>query len=331
MKKFKKWMAYLVILVVLVIVAGASYLTLALPNVGKPEKLQVELTPKRIARGKYLANNVSVCIDCHSARQWNLFAGPIDTNIIGAGGEKFDERVSFPGTVYVPNITPANLKSWTDGELYRAITTGVKKDGSAIFPIMPYTSYGKMDKEDIYSIIAYLRTLKPHAGSFPKRQLNFPLNLLVNTMPQKAVAGKVPDTANTLKYGEYLVMAAACADCHTKAVQGKPVQGMDFAGGNEYNLGTGFTLSSANITPDKKTGIGLWTKEQFIARFRQFADSTAKPARVKPGDFQTIMPWWRYGGMSEKDLAAVYTYLRTVKPVNNAIVKFRPNSVAEKN
>ncbi|MFD0792236.1 c-type cytochrome [Mucilaginibacter litoreus] len=322
MKKFKKWAAYIAVVIVLVIVAAIAYVALALPNVGEAPNLKVAITPQRLERGKYLANYVAVCIDCHSSRKWNEFAGPIDTNHIGAGGEKFDSRVSFPGEVFVPNITPFNLKNWTDGEIYRAITTGVKKDGSAIFPIMPWQSYSKMDPEDVYSIIAYLRTLTPHEAVYPKRKLNFPLNLLVNTMPQKAQPGKVPALKDTLKYGAYLVQTAACRDCHTKADKGKPIPGMELAGGNEYNLGEMGVLQSANITPDI-TGIKSWSKEQFIARFKQFDSSRAKATPVKTGEFQTIMPWWRYSGMSESDLSAIYTYLRTVKPVKNKVIKFR--------
>jgi hypothetical protein len=127
MKRIKKWMAYIAITVTLIIVVAISYVTFALPNVGEPQNIKVDLTPQRIEHGKYLANNVAACVDCHSTRKWDVFAAPIDSAVLGAGGEKFDGRINFPGEVYVPNITPANLKNWTDGELYRAITTGVKK------------------------------------------------------------------------------------------------------------------------------------------------------------------------------------------------------------
>jgi mono/diheme cytochrome c family protein len=320
---------YTVITVILVIIGGIAYITLALPNVGKPEDIKIALTPQRVARGNYLANHVVVCVDCHSTRNWSRFAGPIDTAVIGAGGEKFDRTVGFPGEVYVPNITPAHLKDWTDGELYRAITTGVKKDGSAIFPIMPWQYYGKMDREDVYSIIAYIRTLTPRSTQFPERKLNFPLNLLVNTMPQKATGGKRPDESDTLKYGAYLVQSAACKDCHTQAVDGKLIAGMDFAGGKEYGMPGGGKLRSSNITPDKKTGIGTWTKEQFVDRFAQYGNGTAKPVAVKKGEYQTIMPWWKYGGMKTADLEAMYAYLKTVKAVNNKVVKFENKPTAK--
>jgi len=89
MKKFLKYTAYLVIAVVLIVIAGVSYITLALPNVGKPEDIKVDATPQRIERGKYLANHVTLCMDCHSTRDWTKFAGPMLEGTDGKGGEKF--------------------------------------------------------------------------------------------------------------------------------------------------------------------------------------------------------------------------------------------------
>jgi hypothetical protein len=324
MKKLKKWAAYTALLILLAIVIGLSYIMLVLPDVGKPEDLKVELTPQRIEHGKYLAIHVSACMDCHSPHDWTKFAGPVDSTRLGAGGQKFDKGVGFPGEVIVPNITPFNLSTWTDGEIFRAITTGVKKDGSAIFPLMPWPYYSKMDKEDIYSIIAFLRTLKPQNTSYPKSKLDFPLNILVHTMPQKASLGTRPAEQDTIKYGEYMVQSAGCKDCHSQDKQGKLIAGLEFAGGHEYKV-NGNTLRSANITPDASTGIGKWTRADFIARFRSMSDQSTA-VHVGASDFQTIMPWWEYSKLKEADLNAIYAYLRTVKPVNNKVVKFEVNS-----
>jgi mono/diheme cytochrome c family protein len=321
MKAFKKWILITVITIVIVVTALVSYVTLALPNVGAPEDIKIAYTPQRIAHGKYLANQVAVCMDCHSGHDWTKFTGPADTNQLGIGGMKFDAGVGFPGEVYVPNITPHNLKNWTDGEIFRAITTGVKKDGSAIFPIMPWLSYSKMDREDVYDIIAYIRTLKSQEASYPARKLDFPLNILVHTMPQKASLGKRPAESDTLKYGQYLVQSAACQDCHTQENHGTQLPGMEFAGGRPFQINGG-TVRSSNITPDIKTGIGTWTKEQFLTRFAMYADSHYQPAAVSPGDFQTVMPWIMYGHMQKADLEAIYKYLKTIKVVNNQVVKF---------
>lgn len=320
MKKLGK--VIIIVLIVVLIAAGAalSYVKFALPDIGEAPDLKVEITPARLERGEYLATHVSACVDCHSTRDWTRFAGPIEPGSIGSGGELFDQKIGFPGEVYVPNITPYHLKEWTDGELYRAIAGGVKKDGSAIFPIMPYKFYGQMDKEDIYSIIAYIRTLPAKETGVPERKLNFPLNFLVNTMPSKADPRPVPSENSQVAYGAYLVNAAACKDCHTKKDNGTPLEGMDYAGGSPFQLTQG-TVYSSNITPDNDTGIGKWTREQFVTRFKSHEDPSAAKV-LADGDRQTIMPWTVYGGMKVKDLEAMYAYLRTVKPVNNEVIPF---------
>jgi cytochrome c553 len=127
-------------------------------------------------------------------------------------------------------------------------------------------------------------------------------------------------------YGRYLSMIASCADCHTPAEKGEPVPGMDYAGGFEFKF-PGGTVRSLNITPDPETGIGIWTKEDFVARFKAFADSASQNVPVTMNEFNTPMPWIMYAGMSDEDLGAIYTYLRTLKPVKNQVEKFTANPV----
>ncbi|UFH34052.1 c-type cytochrome [Flavobacterium acetivorans] len=203
-----------------------------------------------------------------------------------------------------------------------AISTGVSKDGSALFPVMPHPNYGKMDKEDLISIIAYLRTFEPIKNDVPKSKADFPMNFIINTIPQKASFSKIPDTKNTVVYGEYLYNAAACFECHTKKDKGAPVAGMELAGGFEFPMPTGGVVRSANITPDKETGIGNWTEQQFVSRFKIYADGTYVPVKVRKGDANTIMPWTMYGKMKTEDLKAIYAYLKTIKPIKNEVVKF---------
>lgn len=321
MKTSQKLTLYSIAVIVLLIIVVVSYITLALPNVGDAENIKVELTPARISRGDYLVNHVALCVDCHSKRDWARFAAPMEPQTAGGGGELFDRKVGFPGEVYVPNITPYNLKNWTDGELFRAITTGERKDGSAIFPLMPWPYYSKMSREDIYSIIAYIRTLKPIKSSYAKSKLNFPLNILVHTMPQKATLGVIPPLTDTVKYGEYVCTAAGCKECHSQSNNGKITPGMEFAGGHEY-LVNGMILRSSNITPDKKSGIGNLSEADFVSLFKSFKDP-AKADSVQYEGFQTIMPWYDYAGMTDGDLKAIYAYLRTLKPKNNKVVTFQ--------
>jgi len=51
---------------------------------------------------------------------------------------------------------------------------------------MPYPNYGRMDKEDIYSMIAYIRSLAPIENEVPESKPDFPMNFIINTIPVKA-------------------------------------------------------------------------------------------------------------------------------------------------
>ncbi|HEX9513906.1 MAG TPA: c-type cytochrome [Puia sp.] len=314
----------LVILLVIIVLAGGLilYVKAALPNVGSPQDLAIQRSPGRIAHGEYLANHVAACMDCHSQRDWSIYGGPLKPGTFGAGGEKFGKEIGFPGALYSSNITPAAIGSWTDGELFRAITTGVNKDGKALFPLMDYHSYGRMDPEDIMSIIAYIRTLPAMKSDIPARQLDFPLNLLVNTFPSRANPEKIPDSNNIMAYGRYLTTMADCVECHSKVNKGSRVEGSELGGGRAFNFPNGTVVTSANITPDKETGIGNWDRSLFIRKFRQYADSSYQPRQVGANDFNTPMPWLAYSKMREKDLAAIYAYLQTVKPLHNAVRTF---------
>jgi mono/diheme cytochrome c family protein len=114
------------------------YIKIAMPNVGSAPDIKIDATPERLALGEYLAYHVTVCIDCHSRRDWSRFSGPPAEGTIGMGGDLFDQKYGFPGTYYAKNITPSGISRYADGELFRVITTGVDKEGKALFPVMPF-------------------------------------------------------------------------------------------------------------------------------------------------------------------------------------------------
>ncbi len=324
MKKLFKFVGYFLGVIVLLLLAGFIYFNSKYPDVDKPKNVKVEITPERIKRGEYLANHVTGCMDCHAIRDWSKFSGPPKPGTMGKGGDKFGKELGFPGTIYAKNITPAGIGSWTDGELIRAITQGVNKDNKALFPLMPYLGLNHLTQNDLYSIVAYIRSLQPLENKVPETELDFPLNLIVKTIPPKTYTpSPEPDRNDPVSYGKYLVTIADCAGCHTPSEKGEPKPGMDFAGGQEFIFPQG-TLRPANITPDNETGIGKWTKEDFILRFKSFDSDSARNMMVDPNGFNTIMPWTLMAGMTEEDLGDIYSYLRTVKPVNNLVVHFTP-------
>jgi hypothetical protein len=325
-KKKKIWPKILggfVALLVLFVVGVILYLRYALPAIPLQE-VTVQSTPERIARGAYLANHVMVCMDCHSTRAWDKFSGPLVAGTNGKGGEVFDQKMGFPGSFSSPNITPFNLKGWTDAEIYRAITSGVNKAGKALFPIMPYPYYGTLDTEDTYSVIAYIRSISPIESNPPASNPAFPMNLIVNTIPKPAAPITRPEISDTLNYGKYLVKASGCVECHTPAEHGQIVKNLSFSGGRDFQMPDGTILDSPNITPDAETGIGKWSAAAFIARFKAYDPSTYNPPVLQKGEMQSIMPWTMYAGMDTTDLRAVYKYLHSLPPVVNKVNKTKP-------
>jgi mono/diheme cytochrome c family protein len=310
---------YLLAIVLLAVVGGVSYLFLALPRVAPAVTLEVPRTPERIARGQYLSRHVVGCSDCHGERDWTKYSAPQIREREGHGGMAF--RIGV-GTLYAPNITPVRLSTWTDGEVMRAMTSGVSKDGSPLFPLMPYDAYRQMSREDAESVIAFIRTLPPVARDVPRSQLNFPFNLIVRTMPSPAppLPEKAPDPSDRLAYGTYLTTIAGCVTCHTQMERGQPIPGMEFAGGLEFPMRSGGMQYSANITSDEQSGIGRWTVEQFVASFKSIADADEASLALN-GRPNTEMPWRDYGGMTREDLEAIFTFLQTVPPVRNVAAR----------
>lgn len=327
MKKFFKITGYVFIGILAVIAAGVVYMQYAFPNVDAAPTITVKKTPELVARGEYLANHVAVCIDCHSTRDFSRFAGPLVPGTHGKGGDRFDQSMGFPGIFYAKNITPdkeTGIGTWTDGEVYRAITAGVSKNGDPLFPLMPYKSFSQMAEQDIHAIIAYIRTLDPIKHEVPKSDPDFPMNLILRTMPATPTAKAEPVLDDQVSKGKYLLNVASCGDCHTPAEKGTPIAGKHLAGGYEFQMPNGAIIRSANITPDKKTGIGNWTEDAFVSRFKMHLQPEMTNRKLSPNDFNTIMPWVMYAGMKDEDLRAIYQYLRTVEPKNNKVVKFTP-------
>lgn len=324
MKKLVKILLIALVIIIVGLAGALAYIRYRLPNVGPAPELTVKTDPETLKRGEYLVKHVSGCVACHGQRDESKFAAPLLADKAGQGHKFLGREDGFPGVVYAPNITPVGLRDWTDGEVFRAITTGVAKNGRPLFPIMPYTQYRQMDEEDIKAIIAYLRTLPAGGSQWPRTELDFPLSLIVHTMPQQAALTKRPDPSDAVAYGRYMTTAAVCTECHTPAGKRGPDESRAFAGGNEFKLRDGSIVRSANITPDFSTGIGSMRREDFISRFKAYDPAVYQPRPAVAGEMNTVMPWTEYAGMTEQDLGAIYDYLRTVKPIVQRVEKFKP-------
>ena len=302
------------------------YFSTAHPITKHNTDIQVKPTSVSIERGFYLANYVTVCTQCHSKRDWTMFSGPIITDSIGMGGERFDNNfANVPGILFSKNITPSSLKNWTNCDIYNLITKGLTKDNKVIFPMMPYLSFSNMDSDDVKSIICYLRTLKPIDNQVSESNLNFPENIAIRIVPKVSNTSKKPLETDTVLYGKYLVSIAGCIECHTPKQYGRKIIGKEFSGGLEFSFKNFGKVRTSNITPDIETGIGSWQEDMFINNFKKFSDSLMAHIMINNIQFQTTMPWTMYSGMKTSDLKAIYKYLMTLKPIKNNIIKFTPS------
>lgn len=310
---------------------GLFVCTALLPSCNSADKSSDDKAAKedslkmKVEKGRYLAYHVSGCIDCHSQRDYKKFSGLIVPGSEGKGGEVFNEIYAIPGVVFAKNITPDTVNGigkWTDEEIARAITRGINRNGDTLFPIMPYPHYNQMSKDDIYSIIAFLRTLKPNDNKVTERKLFVPLSSVYPPLPSSLLEYNIkPDVSDMVKYGAYVVNSAACMDCHTPMDKGKYQMDKLFSGGFVFNMGS-FKVTSANITPDTATGIGKWTEDMFLDKFKHYRDPSLYTS--DPGKTNSIMPWSLFAKMDDFDIKAIYRYLRTVPAVNHHVDKYPP-------
>ena len=149
-----------------------------------------------------------------------------------------------------------------------------------------------------------------------------------------ALAPAVHAQETQVERGKYLVGITGCHDCHSPKMPGtmKPVPDLILSGRPQttkvpsgapgevhasedftaFTGGWGSTVAS-NLTPDKATGIGMrYTEEKFIKAMR----TGKKPEGIA---IQPPMPVDVYVNMKDEDLKAIYAYLKTIKPIRNAV------------
>ncbi|MGZ3426169.1 MAG: diheme cytochrome c-553 [Polyangia bacterium] len=142
--------------------------------------------------------------------------------------------------------------------------------------------------------------------------------------------------------GLVLVRAGACNDCHTPMKfdekLGMPVPQMDrmlsghpdgapdprstLAKDDQAVIGPTFTsfrlpfgvVYAANLTPDRDSGIGSWSRDMFVAAMRTGKHMGGKGRPVMPP-----MPWMSLSELSDDDLGALFAYLRSIPPVVNQV------------
>lgn len=310
-------------LVVLVVGGAVGYFVMQ--KSVKPEQRpafteEIERTPARVARGRYLTDHAFACFACHTDRDWTRWAAPYN-GPVGGGGN----CLSAPGmpVICTPNITPhpeAGIGSWTDGELVRALREGVDHEGNLLFPMMPYEEYRRMSDEDARAIVAYLRTLQPVASRPEEIDLPLPARRALRHLA-RPLDGPVPEPnrADPVSYGAYLTKMGNCQFCHSPLDENHQPRADALMSGGSPLFGQWGFMAAPNLTRHP-TGLGNLTQEQFIARFR--ANAQAAGAAPAEKGRNTSMPWIAFRGYTDEDLASVYAFLRSLPPIENRVVRY---------
>ena len=127
-------------------------------------------------------------------------------------------------------------------------------------------------------------------------------------------ATAAPAADGQLARGKYLVTIASCFDCHTPGFfLGKPDM-TRFLGGSDVGFelpGLGIFVGP-NLTPDKDTGLGNWTRQQIVTALQ-----TGK--RPDGRELAPIMPWKAYANLTSADAMAIASFLKSLPAVQNKV------------
>jgi mono/diheme cytochrome c family protein len=192
----------------------------------------------------------------------------------------------------------------------RAIREGKSRNGRILGPPMPYELYRALSDRDVGAMVAYLRTVAPVRNASAPSRYTIPLPTSygrhVKSVPH-------PGDRDLVAYGAYLAGPVAhCIECHSPRDARGAIDRLRLNAGGFRFPGPPAVVHAANITPDRDTGIGTWTDAQIV----QAINGTTPSGRV----LMPPMPWPYYvGKIRPHDLQAIVAYLRSVRPVRNAV------------
>lgn len=319
MKMIFKILGYTTGLLLLLIAGSLAYFHLnGIPEYeyAPPEAIKQLKAPTdsaHIARGA--AIGAMHCVACHAGTDGKLVGKPL---------------VDLPemfGKLNSLNITQDSIHgigAWTDGELYYFLRTGIHKDGSWSPPFMP--KYNLMADEDLKSVIAWLRSndsrLAPDQREYPPNQYNLLVktlgNVLITPPPLPENPILVPDVSDRVAYGKYVADGLSnCYICHSADMLKNDILVPErsvgyYGGGNSLRTPEGMEIFSANLTMDPETGLGNWSRQEFIDAVR---------FGKKRSGGMVSQPMSPHSMLSDDEVSAIFDYLKTVPAIHNPGLK----------
>ena len=247
-----------------------------------------------VARGKYLAEAAD-CAACHTAPGGAPFGGGLAMQ-------------SGFGVIYTTNISPDpehGIGRWTADDFWRSMHDGVRRDGSQLYPAMPYTSYRGMTRNDADAVYAYLMHLRPMSVANRNSELAFPFDIRLGMrfwnvvfLTDSIPAASIGNSADWQR-GRYVVnVLGHCGECHTpRGVVGEMQLSRPLSG---FALGR---VAAPDITPAGLASRG-WTAEALSG----FLDQGLSPQGSAFSDMHpVVMLSTRH--LTPTDLHAAVTFL----------------------
>ena len=260
-----------------------------------------------VARGQYIFAVAGGCA-CHT----------VPKGTPHAGGRAFP--IPF-AKAYGTNITQdkeTGIGSWSDKEIRDSIVKGIRPNGERLLPIMPYEAYSGMAEEDLKALIAYLRTLKPVRKENLQPRVYVSLFRPLVTPLWLKLFGRFSNPParapkNSVERGRYLVEhVSLCDDCHTpRNLLMVPRRALYLAGSKVGILGE----EIPNITPDKETGIGSWSRDDIA----ELLLNGTKPDLDNVQGLMEEVVEAGYKKITKEDALAIADYLKSIPPVKNKI------------
>jgi cytochrome c2 len=307
----------IVLAVVLVLIGGfVAYIAVdGIPTYSvKKIHVSIETTPARVSRGKKIVGMLRA--ECHM----NPATGYL------TGHRLVDVPAEF-GTLYSRNITndkKFGIGAWSDEDIVYLLRTGVKPSGQYAPPYMVKLPHAS--DEDLYSIVSYLRSddslVRPQAiqdtECKPTLLVKFLSHVAFKPFDYPSQPISAPDMKDRIAYGKYLADdLISCYACHSADFKtmdvNTPSKSEGFYGGNNELLDLGAKkIYSANITPDKQTGIGTWSERDFDHALR---------GGFRPNNTPLRYPMSPLPELTEEEVGDIYAYLQTVPTINKATKK----------
>jgi mono/diheme cytochrome c family protein len=263
-----------------------------------------------VERGSYLVNAVMVCDGCHTPR------GPSDLSVPNgltaerrfSGGVEVWETPAY--TVRGSNITTdraTGIGAWSEDDIKRLLTQGLRPDGVRVAPQMPYAFYRILTPSDLDAVVSYLKTVKPVSNEMPPPVYK----IAVNAAPLPGAETTIGDTVpvDPVARGFYLATLANCMGCHSRRPDGMQDFKNWWGKGGFVIRGEFGSVNITNISAHREKGIGAVSDAELK---RALTEGIGHDGR------QLKMPMARQAylsRMTEQDLDAIIAWIRTIPPI----------------